>query len=103
MRKLRSTEELLELRDEIQREATEAVTISVCGGTGCRAFGAERVLSALERELERRRLSGDLRVKMTGCHGFCERGPIVVVRPQGYFYHGLKPEDVPRLVDAVAR
>ena len=103
MRKLRSTEELLELRDEIQRKATEAVTISVCGGTGCRAFGAERVLSALERELERRRLSGDLRVKMTGCHGFCERGPIVVVRPQGYFYPGLKPEDVPRLVDAVAR
>jgi NADH-quinone oxidoreductase subunit F len=79
------------------------LTVAVCGGTGCRAFGAEAVLSALRREIERAGLSGDIGVKMTGCHGFCERGPIVVVRPQGLFYPGLKPEHVPRLVESLRR
>jgi len=103
MPKLRSPDELREFQEEVQRAGSPPVTIAVCGGTGCRAFGAERVLAALKREVERRNLAGEFQVKMTGCHGFCERGPIVVVRPQGYFYPGLKPEDVPRLVDSLRR
>jgi NADH:ubiquinone oxidoreductase subunit F (NADH-binding)/(2Fe-2S) ferredoxin len=99
--RLRGPEELAELRERVGRGPP--LTVAVCGGTGCRAFGAEAVLSTLRREIDRAGLSGDIGVKMTGCHGFCERGPIVVVRPQGLFYPGLKPEHVPRLVESLRR
>jgi len=99
--RLRAPEELAELRE--RGGAGPPITVAVCGGTGCRAFGAEAVLQTLRREVDRGGLSGDIWVKMTGCHGFCERGPIVVVRPPGFFYPGLKPADVPRLVDSLRR
>ncbi len=103
MSRLRGPEDLVGLRERIRGESSPPVTVTVCGGTGCRAFGAEDVLAALHRELERRGLSREFRVKMTGCHGFCEHGPIVVVRPAGHFYPGLRPEDVPRLLDSLRR
>ncbi|NOX44283.1 MAG: 4Fe-4S dicluster domain-containing protein [Caldiserica bacterium] len=103
MSRLRAPEELLELRDRIRGEPSPPVTVAVCGGTGCRAFGAEELLAALRHEVDRRGLSHEVSVKMTGCHGFCEHGPIVVVQPQGYFYPGLRPEDVPRLLDSLRR
>ncbi len=103
MPRLKAPEALLELRERIRTEPVPPVTIAVCGGTGCRAFGAEEVLSALRGEVERRGLAGEFRVKMTGCHGFCEHGPIVVVRPTGHFYPGLRPGDVPRLLDSLRR
>lgn len=101
--KLRAPEELFALRERAASSAATPLTVAVCGGTGCRAFGAEAVLQALRREVTRTDLAADIQVKMTGCHGFCERGPIVVVRPQGLFYPGLKPEDVPKLVESLRR
>ena len=103
MPELKAPKALLELRERIRAEPVPPVTVAVCGGTGCRAFGAEEVLSALRGEVERRGLAGEFRVKMTGCHGFCEHGPIVVVRPTGHFYPGLRAEDVPRLLDSLRR
>ena len=48
-------------------------TVTICGGTGCAAFGSLNVRQAFEEELERRGLADSVSVKMTGCHGFCER------------------------------
>ena len=74
--------------------------ITVCGGTGCRVYGSEKVWEAFKSELERQGASGTLNydVKVTGCHGFCEKGPLVVIRPQGIFYSHVKVEDVPEIV-----
>ena len=74
--------------------------ITVCGGTGCRVYGSEKVWEAFQSELERQGASGTLNyeVKVTGCHGFCEKGPLVVIRPQGIFYSHVKVEDVPEIV-----
>jgi NADH:ubiquinone oxidoreductase subunit F (NADH-binding)/(2Fe-2S) ferredoxin len=74
--------------------------ITVCGGTGCRAYGSEKVWNAFRDELARRGVSAtlDYAVKVTGCHGFCERGPLVVIRPQGLFYARVQPEDVSQIV-----
>jgi len=71
----------------------------VCAGTGCVSSGSFKVKEALEKEIARRRLQDEVQVVATGCNGFCERGPIVMVQPDGIFYQLLKVEDVPRLVE----
>jgi NADH:ubiquinone oxidoreductase subunit F (NADH-binding)/(2Fe-2S) ferredoxin/NAD-dependent dihydropyrimidine dehydrogenase PreA subunit len=74
--------------------------ITVCGGTGCRVYGSEKVWEAFRKELANRAVPATLAmdVKVTGCHGFCEKGPLVVIRPQGIFYSHVKVEDVPEIV-----
>jgi len=52
-------------------------------------------------EAETTRLGlADVRVKFTGCHGFCQYGPIVVIEPEGVFYTQVKVEDVPEIVQS---
>ena len=71
----------------------------VCAGTGCVSGGAFEVRRALEAEVRRRGLEREVLVAATGCHGFCERGPILLVQPDGVFYQRLTPGDVPGLVE----
>jgi len=71
----------------------------VCAGTGCVSCNSFKVKEALEKEIKKRRLQDEVQVIATGCNGFCERGPIVMVQPDGIFYQMLKVEDVPRLVE----
>jgi len=75
--------------------------ISICGGTGCHAYKCEKVSEAFVEEIKRRKAEADIEVKTTGCHGFCERGPIVVVYPDHIFYQRVKPEDAPAVVDSI--
>ncbi len=49
----------------------------VCGGTGCRASESSLIVENLKRELEEKGLAGEVQVIMTGCFGFCEKGPVV--------------------------
>jgi NADH-quinone oxidoreductase subunit F len=72
--------------------------ITVCGGTGCQAYGCERVISAFRDEIKKRGLEDKVSVLATGCHGFCERGPLVVIRPQDIFYQRVKVKDVSEIV-----
>jgi NADH:ubiquinone oxidoreductase subunit F (NADH-binding)/(2Fe-2S) ferredoxin/NAD-dependent dihydropyrimidine dehydrogenase PreA subunit len=71
----------------------------VCAGTGCVACGSFDIKEALEAEIAKRGLQNEVAVISTGCNGFCERGPIVVVHPEGIFYQRLKTEDIPQLVE----
>jgi len=71
----------------------------VCAGTGCVSSGSFKIKEALEKEIKKRRLQDEVQVVATGCNGFCERGPIVLVQPDGIFYQLLKIEDVPRLIE----
>jgi len=73
--------------------------ISLCAGSGCGAYGTAKVHQALMEELTRQNLTEAVEVKLTGCHGFCEKGPIMVVHPQGIFYPQVKPEHVPEIVE----
>jgi NADH-quinone oxidoreductase subunit F len=74
--------------------------ITVCGGTGCRVYGSENVIDALRAEIGRIGLEAD--VRMTGCHGFCEQGPVMVIQPHGIFYKSVKLEDVADIVHKTA-
>ena len=78
---------------------TPRAHLLVCTGTGCVSCGAFEVRRALEDELRRRGLEREILVVATGCNGFCERGPVLLVQPDGVFYQRLKTTDVPRLVE----
>jgi len=72
--------------------------VSVCAGTGCLALGSEAVAEALRDALKEADVAAEVLLRKTGCHGFCERGPLVVVHPQEIFYQQVKPEDVPDII-----
>ncbi|KKK46755.1 hypothetical protein LCGC14_3162060, partial [marine sediment metagenome] len=69
--------------------------ISLCTGTGCRGSKALEVLSTFGKELRKRGLEKEVILKETGCHGFCERGPLVVIRPENIFYQQVAVKDIP--------
>ncbi len=71
----------------------------VCAGTACVSCGSFKVKEALEAEVKKRGLQDEVQVIATGCNGFCERGPIVMVLPDGIFYQKITVEDVPFLVE----
>jgi NADH-quinone oxidoreductase subunit F len=73
--------------------------VMICEGTGCAASQSRDILQALQREVERRGLAGEVRIVQTGCRGFCAMGPIVMIYPEGIFYCQVKPEDVPVVVE----
>ncbi len=72
--------------------------VLVCAGTGCVSNQSFKIKAALEQELKKQGLDQEIQVITTGCNGFCERGPIAVVQPEGIFYQRLKEEDIPYLV-----
>jgi NADH:ubiquinone oxidoreductase subunit F (NADH-binding)/(2Fe-2S) ferredoxin/Pyruvate/2-oxoacid:ferredoxin oxidoreductase delta subunit len=78
--------------------SAERVKVLVCEGTGCVSSKSPDIRKALEAAIEEKGLSGRVEVGLTGCHGFCERGPIVVVEPEGIFYCRVKPEDAKDIV-----
>lgn len=99
MAKIKSSEELEKIRDEIfSQRAPDRPCVSICAGTGCLAYGADKVISAFKTELAEQNLTADVDTKETGCPGFCERGPVVVIYPEKICYLQVKPEDVPEIV-----
>jgi NADH:ubiquinone oxidoreductase subunit F (NADH-binding)/(2Fe-2S) ferredoxin/Pyruvate/2-oxoacid:ferredoxin oxidoreductase delta subunit len=78
--------------------------ITVCGGTGCRVYGSEKVWKAFQDEIANKNLKATLTydLKMTGCHGFCEKGPLVVIRPMGIMYTHVQVGDVPEIITELA-
>jgi NADH:ubiquinone oxidoreductase subunit F (NADH-binding)/(2Fe-2S) ferredoxin/NAD-dependent dihydropyrimidine dehydrogenase PreA subunit len=74
--------------------------VHVCQGTGCLSAGSGEIARELAAETERRGLGDRVEIKNTGCHGFCQQGPIVVVEPEGTFYRRVKPGDVPEIAGA---
>jgi len=76
--------------------------VLVCQGTGCISSRSEEIRRVLEHEVAQAGLT-NVEVDFTGCHGFCEQGPIVVVEPDGTFYTHVKPEDGAEIVSAHLR
>lgn len=72
--------------------------ISVCCGTGCRASESVAVKEAFEKEIAGQGIKEKVNIRSTGCHGFCEHGPVVVISPKDIFYEKVKPENVAEIV-----
>lgn len=99
MTRLNSPEELEKFRQEIlSKRDPNTPGISVCVGTGCLASGASEVLAAFKTEIKKQGLTADVDTRGTGCPGFCERGPVVVIYPEETCYLRVTPEDVPEII-----
>ncbi len=90
----------------------EKARILVCAGTGCVANGSLQVYQALKQEVEARGVfvtvdlileaeKTGVTVVTSGCHGFCEKGPLVRLEPSGVLYTKVKPEDAAEIVEAL--
>lgn len=73
--------------------------ILVCGGTGCSASLSHEISKQLELDLKDKGLENDVQVILTGCFGFCEKGPIVKIMPDNTFYTEVKPEDTKEIIE----
>jgi len=93
------------------KQSEQVPSILICAGTGCIAGGAMKIYENLKAECEKRNLpvyvglkhhneeEKSLHVKMSGCHGFCEMGPLVHIEPQGLMYIHVKPEDCVEILE----
>jgi NADH:ubiquinone oxidoreductase subunit F (NADH-binding)/(2Fe-2S) ferredoxin/NAD-dependent dihydropyrimidine dehydrogenase PreA subunit len=99
-KKLRSVEDLNQIYQRIRasRNPNEP-TILVCGGTGCRSSGCLAVYQAVSSEISRQGLDKKVRLRLTGCPGFCERGPLVIVLPEKIFYQRVRANDAAEIVE----
>ncbi len=109
MGKLNSYQELLEAYDLVkpllesrvnhQSKEQAKTVVLVCGGTGCQASASQKIVENFERVIEEESLQEFVEVSVTGCFGFCEKGPIVKIFPDDVFYVQVKPEDVETIVE----
>jgi len=76
-----------------------AYEIRICAGTACHASGRLAVRDAVVEELANRGLTAKVAVVETGCHGFCEQGPILVIQPKGIFYPHVRSQDVAAIIE----
>jgi NADH:ubiquinone oxidoreductase subunit F (NADH-binding)/(2Fe-2S) ferredoxin/Pyruvate/2-oxoacid:ferredoxin oxidoreductase delta subunit len=99
MARVNSPKELEELRQQVlsQRDPNKPC-ITLCSGTACHANRSENIAIIIEQEIEKQGLKAEVDFRRTGCHGFCERGPIVVIYPEEICYLQVQPEDVPEII-----
>jgi len=104
LKRLGSPQELEALRESIIKSRDPSQTgIVVCGGTGCLALGAQGVITNFRREMQERGLEKELAFRITGCPGFCERGPLVVIKPENILYQQVRGEDVAEIVSETVK
>lgn len=97
--KLSSKQDLEALQKELARKRQQnKPLVTICGGTGCHAYGCGKVTQAFKDTISNQGLKDKIDIKVTGCHGFCEKGPIVVIHPGNIFYQQVKPDDVPEII-----
>jgi len=105
MAKLDNRQALEKLRSSLQNRLQDSKKrlISLCAGSGCGAYGTTKVHEALLKEIARQKIENEVEVKLTGCHGFCEKGPIMVIHPEGIFYPQLKEDHIPEIVEKTVK
>ncbi len=99
LNRLSSSDELETIRESIikSRDSNQP-GIAICGGTGCLALGGAGVITAFKREIEEHGLGTKVDLRITGCPGFCEKGPLVVIEPGNILYQQVKGEDVAQII-----
>jgi NADP-reducing hydrogenase subunit HndC len=99
MPKINSPAELEKLRKSIlSKRDSNKPCITLCSGTACHASGSEEVATSIEAEIKKQGLSDKVDFRKTGCHGFCEKGPIIVIHPEKICYLQIEPKDVPEII-----
>ena len=101
MKRLKTVADLEKLRAEAVAQRNAKDWLEVCTGSGCLACGAEAVADALDGEIEKRGLGHKVGVRRTGCHGFCEGAPLVVIHPSDTCYTKVQPKHAAPIIDGL--
>ncbi|HQK99752.1 MAG TPA: NADH-ubiquinone oxidoreductase-F iron-sulfur binding region domain-containing protein [Smithellaceae bacterium] len=97
MKKISNPQALRQLQETLKKDFDpNKKLVTICAGTGCRGYGCIKVKEELETEIKKQGL--DVEVRATGCFGFCEKGPLVVIHPEKIFYQQVKEKDVADIV-----
>ena len=80
-------------------QSSDKGLISLCAGPGCIIHRSDNLRDALYEEMEKHGIADKYEIRLTGCHGYCEQGPIMVVDPGGIFYPKMKMENIPEIVE----
>jgi NADH:ubiquinone oxidoreductase subunit F (NADH-binding)/(2Fe-2S) ferredoxin/ferredoxin len=100
MDRIINPDQLSEWKEEILSKRPDYLkTIVVSSGTCGQASGSLPVIEALNHELDKQKLRNSIGIEITGCHGFCEMEPNIVIYPDGVFYGNLQPKDIPKIVE----
>lgn len=103
MKKLKALKEFIDFRDRTlseKRVKYDKPTLVVCAGTGGQASGANDIQRIIKRYILEHNLQEKIGLRITGCQGFCEKDPFIVVEPNSHLYPKLKMSDVPRVIEA---
>ena len=99
-KKLKSPEELKSLQEKIREgRDPQKPCITICAGTGCLAYGTQNLVDRFKAEVEQQKVKEKVDIRTTGCHGFCEKGPLVVIHPQKILYQQVKVDDAPEIIE----
>ncbi len=99
-KRLSSPEEFEKLRKDIlsKRDPNRSV-VSICTMSACgQARGSLDIYQRFQEEIKHAGLEAKVEIKSTGCQGFCEREPVVIIFPEGIYYLNVSLEDVPEIV-----
>ncbi|MCB2293840.1 4Fe-4S binding protein [Clostridium algoriphilum] len=108
---LLNRDDLINIRDEYTDSfQKEKKKILICAGTGCIAGGALEIYDELIRLMKDKKIDCEVGlqkephdesvgIKKSGCHGFCEMGPLVKIEPWGYLYIKVKREDCEEILE----
>ena len=101
---IKNPKDLSLLKDKLQQVMQGKRIISICSGTGCKAYASDDIYDFLQSELSRIQKNEPDKVKntvlkRTGCHGFCENGPVIVIHPEGTCYIRSKVEDAKEILE----
>ena len=99
MPRLNSAAELEKLRKSIiSKRDPNKPSIAICAGMDCLSLDNERIIGAFQKEVDKKDLKTQVDIRVTGCHGLCEKGPSVVIHPEEICYVEVTSGDVPEII-----
>ncbi len=108
---LKTREDLIQIRSvyagALKRQTKKLL---VCAGTGCVSSGALEIFDRLEQLMKEHRIACSIELtpephedsvglKQSGCHGFCELGPLLRIEPQGWLYTRVQLSDCDEIIE----
>jgi len=104
LKQIRNISDLKTIREQIlKKRESEKTVLRTCISTGCRAQKSLKVIDALNSAIKEQGIQDTVKIKKTGCHGFCEMGPIMVFEPENIFYRKVKPKDAHEIVSQLTQ
>ena len=103
--KINSVDDLKQKAIEIEESYKDCIEISLCAGTGCKAYLPQELYRLMLEELDKnnKKINKKIVVRRTGCLGYCEKGPIIIIYPQEICYLQVKAEDITEIVEKTLR